>query len=206
LFEGNLVFSPDDQRIAYCASRSDEGIQIWTAVADGSTPQQLTHGPGAWQCSPHWSPDGQQIAFDSLGSDGHWHIWSIAADGGVPRQVTSDEGSQNVPSWSRDDQWIYYSWDQQSGPDVWRIHVGDGRKQRLTYDNTGRTLGSRESADGKSLIYRAGEALRAVPLAGGPSREVVPWLPDGRPHRVASTTLRVARNPSGADPIQPCIW
>ncbi len=106
LIEGQLDFSPDDQRIAYCAE-SGEAMEVWVAGADGSSPQQLTNGPGQWQCSPHWSPDGRQIAFDSEGADYQWHIWTSAVDGGVPHQVTSDSG--NVPTWSRDGQSIYYT-------------------------------------------------------------------------------------------------
>jgi Tol biopolymer transport system component len=176
LFEGGgLDFSPDGQRIAYCAAGSDEGIEIWTAKTDGSTAQQLTHGPGRWQCSPHWSPDGRQVAFDSQGADGHWHIWIIAADGGAPRQVTKDQGDQNVPSWSRDGQWVYYSGDEGSGKSLWRMKVADGRKQRLTHESV--SLGARESADGKSVIYRAADGgLRAVALAGGVSRQILPCV------------------------------
>ena len=41
---------------------------IWIAEADGSNPQQLTHGPGVSQGSPSWSPDGRRIAFDARGT------------------------------------------------------------------------------------------------------------------------------------------
>jgi WD40 repeat protein len=174
LIEGTLAFSADGGRIAYCA-RSGQSTEVWIAGADGSAPQQLTRGPGLFQCSPHWSPDGQRIVFDSEAADGLWHIWTIASDGGVPRQVTLDEGSQNGPSWSKDGQWIYYSWAKGNSDalrNIWRIHLADGRKEQLTFE--GRVWAAHEAADGKSLIYSSNEGVRAVPLTGGSPHQIVP--------------------------------
>ncbi len=170
LFGGGLDISPDSRRIAYCAN-SGADMEVWTANTDGSAPQQLTHGPGHWQCSPRWSPDGERIAFDSEGADGLWHIWSTPADGGMAHQITREEGSQNVPSWSRDGQWIYYS----ANLDIWRIHLGDEQRQRLTSESG--ALTGLEAGDGTSLLYADGRgALLAVPLAGGPPRQIAPCV------------------------------
>ena len=85
--------------------------------------------------------------------------------------MTTDQGNQNVPSWSRDGQWIYYSWGKRKSRNIWRIHLADGRKQQLTSE--GGVLEARESADGKSLIYRADRSLREVGLSGGPPHQIV---------------------------------
>ncbi len=165
--------SPDGGRITFCSNRSGDAIEIWVAEAGGAGARQLTHGPSRYNCSPHWSPDGRHIAFDSRADDGSWHIWTIDADGGTPQQVTKDPGSQNVPTWSGDGQSIYFSWDQGSGPDIWRIHLADGAKKRVTSGGGG--LVGRESADGKSLLYLPGRAdspLVAVPLTGGVARQL----------------------------------
>ena len=185
----DLNFSSDGQRIAYLAN-SGEAMEVWTAKADGSAALQLTHGPGRWQGSPHWSPEGERIAFDSLGVDGHWHIWSIAADGGLPRQVTRDEGNQNVPSWSRDGQWIYYM----SSGNVWRIHLAGGQKQRLTSE--GDVATGLESGDGSSLLYNRRRALLTVPLGGGVSRQIAPCVSGWA---VASASPRIYYAACGAE-------
>ena len=200
LFEGQIDFSPDGHRIAYCAT-SGEAMEVWTAGADGSTPLQLTHGPGRWQCSPHWSPDGRQIAFDSQGNDYERHIWTIAAEGGAPRQVTSDSGI--VPTWSRDGQRIYYSSGKNGKDfDLWRIQVADGRKQQLTHE--GPAVLASESADGKTFVYQGRSALLAMPLAGGPSRQIVPciagWSVSRTPPAIYYVTCSTQSAWSSSDP------
>jgi hypothetical protein len=46
LFDGMPQFSPDAGRIAFASLRSGEAMEVWIANADGSSPAQLTHGPG----------------------------------------------------------------------------------------------------------------------------------------------------------------
>jgi len=70
---------------------------------------------------------------------------------------------------SRDGQWIYYSG---KNLDLWRIQIADGRKQQLTHE--GYAVLASESADGKTLVYQGRSALLTMPLAGGPSHQLVP--------------------------------
>ena len=173
-FDGNPHFSPDGLRFAFCSARSGDAVEIWTATSDGSEPHQLTHSPGSWKCSPAWSPDGLQIAFDSETADGDWHIWTIDAGGGAPRPITNGPGSQNVPTWSRDGQWIYFSWDQGNGRDIWRTHVKNGSKEQITHGGAGWV--GRESADEQSIYYQRhiGDAeLAAQSLTGGEPRTII---------------------------------
>jgi Tol biopolymer transport system component/DNA-binding winged helix-turn-helix (wHTH) protein len=173
-FDGNPHFSPDGLRFAFCSARSGDALEIWTAASDGSEAHQLTHSPGSWKCSPAWSPDGRQIAFDSLTEDGDWHIWTIDAGGGVPRPITNEPGSQNVPTWSRDGHWIYFSWDQGTGRDIWRTHVKNGSKEQITHGGSGWV--GRESGGAESIFYQRqiGDAvLAAQPLTGGEPRTII---------------------------------
>jgi Tol biopolymer transport system component len=167
--------SPDGHRLVFTTVRFN-AIEIWVAQADGSNPHQLTHGPGTVQASPVWSPDGQQIAFDSLGEDLHYHIWVIDADGGTPRRLTTEEGTQAMPTWSRDGRWIYYSSD--SG--IWRIPASGGTPQRLTPGASGPF--ACESTDGRTLLFQPKDAdspLMAMPIGGGASRQLVPCVRNG---------------------------
>jgi len=173
--DSNAQFSLDGRRVTFCSTRSGLSREVWTAAADGSGAQQLTHGPGHWQCSPHWSPDGRWIVFDSKGDDGHSHIWRIEADGGVPQQVTTGGGDQNVPTWSQDGQWIYFSWDQGGTRDIWRTRVATQQTEPVT-KNGAPALVAHESPDGRTLLYQPkgpDSALVAIPLAGGGARQVI---------------------------------
>ncbi len=174
-FDSQPNFSSDGRRITFCSSRSEEAVEVWVAAADGSGAHQLTHGPGRWQGSPRWSPDGRRIAFDSETADGRWHIWTIDADGSMPRQITTGAG-ENLPTWSHDGRWIYY---RQSGNpgEIWRIPTTGSMPERVTH---GGSAGfGEESADGKTLVrvgYWAQDGhlpLLAMPLTGGPARQVV---------------------------------
>jgi Tol biopolymer transport system component len=90
-------FSHDGQRLVFCSSRGGEGMEIWTARADGTGARQLTRGPGRWQGSPSFSPDGRQVVFNSQHEDGTWSLFLVDADGGVPRQLTTDPGDEDAP-------------------------------------------------------------------------------------------------------------
>jgi Tol biopolymer transport system component/DNA-binding winged helix-turn-helix (wHTH) protein len=176
-FDGTPQFSPDGLRFAFCSERSGDALEIWTAALNGSEAHQLTHSPGIWKCSPAWSPDGRQIAFDSQTEDGDWHIWMIDANGGGSRQITYGPGSQNVPAWSRDGHWIYFSWDKGTGRDIWRTHLKNGSREQITHGGAGWV--GRESADGQSVLYQlhtGDAALMAQLLTGGEPRTIIPCV------------------------------
>jgi Tol biopolymer transport system component len=158
-------------------------MDIWVADADGSNPQQLTHGPGGSQGSPSWSPNGRLIAFDAQGDDpkdSHTHLWIIDADGGSPRRLTPEAGDQVVPTWSHDGRWIYYSWRQAETRDIWRMPADGGAPERLTHGAAG--VFACESADRKSLLFQPKDAdspLMTMPLAGGQARQLIECVKNG---------------------------
>ncbi len=165
-------FSPDGRRIAFCSLRSGDAMEVWVANADGSSPEQLTHGPGRFQGCPSWSPDGRRIAFESAGEQPH--IWTVDSEGGTPRQITNDPGDQMSPTWSRDGEWIYFSWSQAlDDRDIWRTRVANGTKERVT---RGGGFVASESVDGRTLLYISkvyDSPLMAQPLAGGAPRQII---------------------------------
>jgi serine/threonine protein kinase len=177
-WDWNPHLSPDGSRFAFESSRGGGGDEIWLAASDGSNPVQLTHGPGLWQGSPRWSPDGRRIAFDSYGEDGQWDIWTIDADGGSLRRVTSDPADDNMPTWSQDGRFIYFSSDRSGTQTLWRVPAAGGREEEVARTGGGR---SQEAPDGKALYFQratvASSPLLAVSLAGGSERTVVDCVP-----------------------------
>jgi Tol biopolymer transport system component/serine/threonine protein kinase len=198
--DSNPRFSPDGRRIAFSSGRSGTVEEIWLAAADGSRAQQLTTGPGSRQSLPTWSPDGRQIAFESRDANGGSQIWIIPAEGGIPRRATTDFGEENAPLWSRDGRRIYFLSDRGGqglwgGHDAWQVPAEGGPATRVTEGGSAPVM--YESADGKELIHQRGliyessgenrftyqtfgdGPLWAVPVAGGPARQVLPcvrWL------------------------------
>lgn len=178
-YDGNVQFSGDGHRIAFCSQRNVDTLDVWAANADGSSPTQLTHGPNRWQCSPAWSPDGQHVAFDSQSPDGSWHIWIVDSQGGSLQQVTNYAGDQNHPTWSHDGNWLYYVWRQPDAGefwqrDVWRTHRVTGVKEQVTRD--GHAVAVRESADGRMVFYQTTlpkGPLMAMARDGGTGRVLV---------------------------------
>ncbi len=165
-------FSPDGRRIAFDSTRSGERSEVWLSNADGSSPEQLTRGPGRQQGSPYWSPDGRQIVFDSQAEDGRWDIWTTDVAGGTPRRLTQDPGDENVPSFSRDGRWVYFSSDRGGTRDVWRISAGGGTEERVTKGSA--DFGGIESFDGGFLFFTRsqGHGLFALSLATGAERKL----------------------------------
>jgi Tol biopolymer transport system component len=174
-WDGGSCFSPDGQRVAFESMRSGERMEIWLATADGQNPVQLTRGPGRWQGSPAWSPDGRRIAFDSQGEDGHWDIWTIDVEGGAPRRLTQGPGDENIPSWSGDGRWVYFGAVRDGKPGLSRVPATGGAEERVVGVDTGTLLFSRESADGRTLLFKASGRfpLFAHPLAGGPDKKLL---------------------------------
>jgi len=168
------TFSPDGRRLAFASRRSGEAVEIWSASADGSNPQQLTHGPGTRHGAPAWSPDGRRIAFEALRENGHWDIWLMDNDGGAPRRLTADPGDEQKATWSRDGRWIYFSSDRDGRLDIWRTPASGGPAERVTHGGSG--VVAFESVDAKSIVYQTAaddSPLVALPLSGGPARHLV---------------------------------
>jgi Tol biopolymer transport system component len=166
--------SRDGRRLVFASKRSGDSLDIWMANADGSAVQLLTRAAAGYAGSPFWSPDGRRIAFDSSGDDYHWHIWTIDAEGGTPRRLTTQAGDENVPTWSRDGRYIYFSADRGSGRDIWRVSASGGIPERVTHGAGG--YFACESADGTGLLFQAEDddsPLMMLMLANGDARQLV---------------------------------
>jgi Tol biopolymer transport system component/tRNA A-37 threonylcarbamoyl transferase component Bud32 len=164
-------FSPDGTQVAYATARSGRDQEIWKARSDGSNPAPLTSGAeGRLRGTPRWSHDGRHIAFDSLDTDGIRRAYVIDSSGGPARLATADGGNQLLPSWSRDDRWIYFQSDRTGRAEIWRVSAGGGTAEQVTREGGS---GALESPDGRTIYYRRGPVLYARPVAGGPERRAI---------------------------------
>jgi len=172
LDDTNPEFSPDGGRVAFSSLRSGVGSEVWVSDPDGSNQRQLTNRLGRHQGTPRWSPDGRWIAFDSQGASGQWDIWVIEASGGQPRRITAEPSDENMPSWSRDGENVYFRSDKSGKWEIWRASVADGKLEQVTRNGG---FVAYESVDGKTLYYTKAEAspLFARSLDGGTEKQLV---------------------------------
>ena len=95
--EGNPLFSPDGQTIAF-TGEYDGNTDIFTVPASGGVPKRMTYHPGV-DALCDWSPDGKQLLFisDRTSESGRYmKLFTVAVTGGLPTEVplpTGHEGS-----------------------------------------------------------------------------------------------------------------
>jgi hypothetical protein len=104
-------WSPDHTRIAFIrVSRNGLSYTLWTMLANGTGPKQLTRGTSVTE-EPSWSPDGRTIVFRGSADDGRaFDLFTIPAAGGAARNITRNAagvGSLN-PDWSPDGRLIVF--------------------------------------------------------------------------------------------------
>ncbi len=102
-FNGNPVWSPDGQYIAFVSNRpgsKESGLdEIYVMNADGSQQTRLTNTPRQSNTQPVWSPDGRYIAFCST-RDGKQQIYLMNADGSQQTNLTNHRAIDCDPAWS----------------------------------------------------------------------------------------------------------
>ncbi|MEE4195696.1 MAG: transporter [Anaerolineae bacterium] len=98
-------WSPDGERLAYCAERGGK-YDIYTISVDGGPETQLTDEPGL-DDGPEYSPDGKYIWFNSVRT-GLMQVWRMETDGANPTHMVQEEANCWFPHVSPDGQWVAY--------------------------------------------------------------------------------------------------
>src|SRR5579859_226509 len=98
-------WSPDGQRLAYCAERGGQ-YDIYTISVNGGPETRLTDLPGL-DDGPEYSPDGRYIWFNSTRT-GLMQIWRMEVDGSNPTQMVTEEANCWFPHVSPDGRWVAY--------------------------------------------------------------------------------------------------
>jgi Tol biopolymer transport system component len=98
-------WSPDGERLAYCAAREGQ-YDIYTISVSGGPETQLTNTP-ALDDGPEYAPDGQHIWFNSART-GLMQVWRMKADGSEQTHVVKEDANGWFPHVSPDGQWVVY--------------------------------------------------------------------------------------------------
>jgi Tol biopolymer transport system component len=154
--------SPDGKRIAY-----HKDYQIYLADADGGNPTKIETG-NPFNFAPTWSPDGRRVLFVS-GEHFNCHPFIVERDGtglkkladrggytGVTQFLDVPDyhgGSSDIPIWSRDSKWIYYTAKVGEAVELMRVSL-EGKTEQLSHCSSGVThYHPTPSPDGRWLLF-----------------------------------------------------
>ncbi len=171
--------SPDGKQIAYHKS-----YQIFIADADGANARRIDTGQ-PFNFAPKWSPDGEWLLFVA-GEHYNCHPFIVRRDGSGLRKVADRQGyrgvvefldvpdfhggSSDVPLWSPDGGWVYYTAKVRESIELMRVSLA-GKIEQLTQTQSGRlnyhptfspdgewlVFGSNRSGTRQLYVMRAGE-------------------------------------------------
>jgi Tol biopolymer transport system component/C-terminal processing protease CtpA/Prc len=146
--------SPDRKEIAFVS-----GGDIWTVSSDGGTASLLVSHP-ATESKPLFSPDGHRLAFVSNRTGGG-DIYVLNLDTNDLQRLTFDDAPDQLDSWSRDGNWIYFSStskDIAGMNDIFRVSAAGGTPQTVSADRYTNEFWSTNLADGSILFSARGIA------------------------------------------------
>jgi Tol biopolymer transport system component len=188
--EGNPVWSPDGQQIAFervVGGVGNRNFEIYVMNADGSDQRRLTSNP-AFDGSPVWSPDGQRIAYTSDRDQRRYRddVYVMNADGSGQKRLTRNPAQDSWPVWSPDGQRIAFT----------RVRNTPERRDRnsevyvMNADGSGlRNLTRTPASDGHPVWSPDGRKIGFVSNRGG-NRDIYVVNADGSGPRNLTRDVR----------------
>ncbi len=181
---------PDDPRVidrlqykSRTSFSDNRRTHVWLVEVDRPVPLQLTSG-AYYDHAVAFSPRGDEIAYlsnhepdpDALNNS---DIFAVDF-GGQTRQITLTKGCEYDPVWSPDGKMIAYTATTREittidsvaeDTHLWVIPAAGGPAKDLTAEHDRRVRDPRWSADGRSIVYLAGDrgytTMFRVPAEGG---------------------------------------
>lgn len=148
-------FSPDGKKIAFQGYRDDKADIFLLNLEDGKV-ENLTDDP-YYDGSPAFSPDGKKIVYSSyIGQFAQ--LFLISTENPKEReQLTFMDGNHTDAIFSPDGNKIYFTWDREDFPNIYRIGLEDRIVEQITKAGTGcfqPYVGLRD--DGKEILLFTG--------------------------------------------------
>ena len=177
--------SPDGKQIAYHKS-----YQIYIADADGANAKQIEAGQ-PFNFVPQWSPDGQWLLFVA-GEHYNCHPHIVRRDGSGLRKVADRQGyrgvvefldvpdfhggSSDVPLWSPDGKWIYYTAKVSDSVELMRVSLSGDIEQLTRTGSSHLNYHPKFSPDGQWVVFGSNRTgtrqLYVMRAEGGDARAI----------------------------------
>jgi Tol biopolymer transport system component len=188
--------SPDGAMVAY-----HKDYKIYVASADGTHERRIETG-NEFNFAPQWSPDGGWLMFVS-GEHYNCHPYVVRPDGTGLRKLADrngyegwisvydvydfHNGSSDVPMWSVDGKWVYYTANSGDAIELFRVRVQDGAPEQLTHSHAGaRHYHPKPSPDGQWLAFGSNKTgIRQLYVMATDGRGSVHAVTDVAPHHGA---------------------
>lgn len=201
----NVAIAPDGSRVAFTVTTVVEESnrrhrEVWLAQLDGGAPVGKAvrfSSPSAESSQPVWSPDGTVLSFQTSDKKGGATWFRKVAPEGEAYQVDGVKGS---PVWSRDGNWIAYSWAPSPDPDAKGVKAREGW---IAPDAISRTLNA-ERMDGRvitTMHYKSDGTLGLLPHPSAVPEKQVYVVPagGGTPRRLTNFSFAASDPEWSAD-------
>ncbi|MEL7539107.1 MAG: Tol-Pal system beta propeller repeat protein TolB [Pseudomonadota bacterium] len=126
------TWSPDGRELAYVSFRGGQSSIVVQTLRTG-TIRTVSRRPGI-NGAPAWSPDGRTLAVTLSGASGNPDIWLIRVADGETTRLTTNRAIDTEASFSPDGRFVYFTSDRAGAPQVYRVPVGGGDIERITFE------------------------------------------------------------------------
>lgn len=176
------AWAPGGRALAAVQNAADHDRLVYLGL-DGDREVLWTGDGGLRVAGLDWLPDGSALVA-SVWHEGRWDLARFDLAARRWTLLTDDPWQQSDPQVDGSGRWVYYSSDEDGVPDIWRLDLADGERQRLTrvlggafapvYDSAADRLYYRGYGPRGYDVYRldAPRALESRP--GGPPRPLPP--------------------------------
>ncbi|MBN2571578.1 MAG: T9SS type A sorting domain-containing protein [Ignavibacteriales bacterium] len=126
-------FNSDKSKVVYekGSPSSAPSHEIYVANIDLTNELQITSN-GGWDGQPRFSPDGSKLVWT-----GDWNIWTSPSNSASPVKITDVSSGHyaSCPVFSRDGQYIYYTYSNGTQYDIYRMNTDGTNKTNITNTN-----------------------------------------------------------------------
>jgi hypothetical protein len=144
------AWSPTGAELAFHSDRS-EFEEIWTMnPVSGGLFERVTYFRNRAEFPSYTSDgNGMVIGADRLGS---MDIWVLGPSGRTPYPLVVAEGDQNDPAVSPDGKYVVFTWQTETGSDIWKVRL-DGKELKNITENPSANYMADWSPDCKYVVF-----------------------------------------------------